>query len=266
MLLGLDLEEGILRVYARRAGRPVHHNKRTFRPAVRRWMSLTPDAVCIEERRGVDAKLVAFDQRFHWGDTAYDVPQRYILQCAYYMAGLNYPAWDLAALMGHDLMVYSFERNLELECAMLEAVEAWHRRYLVGDEVPEIEASPTADSWLKLRFPRNIADIRHADEDEIALLTEYAQVRAEAKLKAQEQDDLEARLKKAVGDNDGITWAHGKFTWKKPSDSKIVNWEELAKYMLSGYLPDESAAIQARYTALRENSRRLYFRSDLEVG
>jgi predicted phage-related endonuclease len=267
MLLGKAFERGILQYYADLTGRELRYVDETLRHPSRPWMVYTPDALCIHEPRGVDAKFVSWDQRFRWGATADDIPAYIQAQAWWYMAATDLPVWDIAAVTSDgDPLFYTVERDGRIEAVMLAAAEEFYTRYLIGDETPALGASPETARWLKQAFPRHTAPKpRPATEPEVALLEEYAQARAEAKQTATEKTARENAIKFAIGDGAGLAWEHGVFTWKATKDTRNVRWEDLARGELvrSQRMPQlEFDELVKQYTDLRPGARRVYFRYD----
>ena len=62
---------------------------------------------------------------------------------------------------------------------------------------------------------------------------ELAAMLKQARLTRAEHEEieaaLEARLKAAIGDADGIETADGRITWRRSKDSARVNWESIAR-------------------------------------
>src|SRR6516225_8971878 len=156
MLLGKAFERGILEFYANTTGRELRYLDITEQHPTRPWMVYTPDAVCVHEPRGVDAKLVSLDQRFRWGATSDEIPPRIQAQCWWYMAAMDFPLWDVAAVLTTgDPLFYTVERDMDLEAAMLEAAEEYWRRFLCGDEVPTPGATLATTNYLKRAYPQH---------------------------------------------------------------------------------------------------------------
>jgi predicted phage-related endonuclease len=267
MVVGKALERGILDLYTYVTGRAADWLDETQVHPQRPWMVYTPDALVRGERRGVDCKVVFWDQRRKWGATAKDIPERIQLQCAYLMAGLDYDSWDVAALMGEgEPRVYTVERDLELERSMLAYVEEWHRRFIIGNARPPIGGTDEAAGWLKRTFATHRRpDMIAAGETEIDWLVEYAEVRAAQHGLDARQTELENLIKFAIGEHEGLHWPAGKFTWRKTKDSQIIDWQSLALALVTRDYPDpaERDDLIASFTHVKPGYRRIWFDSDL---
>jgi predicted phage-related endonuclease len=251
MKLGKLFERGIIEYYSELTGRETRFVDETYRSESREWMVYTPDALCIHERRGVDAKLVAWDQRHQWGPTPDDIPARVQLQVRYYMAAMDYPLWDIAALLDMaEPLIYTFERDPEIEEAMLELCERFYRDYVLGDKQPPIGASDDSTEYLRQRFPRQRTNLREDD-----------------KTITDERIKTENQIKLAIGEAEGLVWPHGRFTWKNTKDQMKTDWEALARSLLRSYSDLERNTAIQEFTASRPGARRIWFTcDDLELS
>ena len=263
MRMGQIFEPAILQLYSETTGREIVPGHGMVHHLTIPYMVFSPDALCVHEKRGIDAKLVSLDQRFKFGDTVDDIPEHIQLQCHWYMAALDFPVWDVAAFIATgDLKVYTVERDLALEEFILGRAEEYWRRYLVGDEIPPMGASRESERFLKERFPRHKLPLRLAQGAEIGWLEEYGDVRAAAKQTEERLTILGNQIKLAIGDGEGLEWQRGRFTWKATKDTTKTDWERLAQSLLKDYAEDERAALAHQFTETRPGYRRIYYRRD----
>lgn len=261
MVVGKAIERPLVEiVYPYLTGRETEYSDQTVVDPVRPYMMSTPDGFCKKERRGVEAKVVMWDQIKNYGDGPNDLPFRVVLQCDWYMAQFDMDRWDVLAYRAGEPYLYELERDRESERYMLERVREWHARYIVGDEVPPLDSSDEARRWLQEVYPTHKRpDLREADEAEVQLLNEYVTVRlAQRSLKAQ-QVQMETALKAAVKDREGLVWADGKFTWRKTKDGEETDWQSLATGLLYGCIKDDQARADmlASYTAPKPGYRKV---------
>jgi predicted phage-related endonuclease len=263
MKLGKLFERGIIEYYSELTGRETRFVDETYRSESREWMVYTPDALCIHERRGVDAKLVAWDQRRQWGPTPDDIPARVQLQVRYYMAAMDYPLWDIAALLDMaEPLIYTFERDPEIEEAMLELCERFYRDYILGDKQPPIGASDDSTEYLRQRFPRQRTNLREAEPNEVELLELYAQIRHDDRAITDERVRVENEIKLAIGEAEGLVWEHGRFTWRNTKDTAKTDWEALGRSLMRTHSEMERNALIHEYTETRPGPRRIWFAFD----
>ena len=260
MKYGKLIERCVIEAYTDITGRETIFLDKTFRDPARPWIAYTPDAICAHEARGVDAKVVAWDQRPNWGDKPKDIPEKVQCQVHWYMACMDYPLWDVLAIVGGDEpKYYTFERDRELEDDLMAYAEHWWRHYIIGDERPPLGITDAASRYLKERFPRHRTQLRRAEPHEVILLEEYAQVRAEEEQVQAERVRLEHELKEAIGDGEGLTWSRGKFTWKNTRDATVTDWERLANRLMASYEAESKRVLVEEYSSVKPGPRRIYF-------
>jgi predicted phage-related endonuclease len=263
MLLGKLFEEAIVtRWYAGVTGYRVEWVDKTFVVEGRPWHIYTPDALCPDEARGVDAKLIFWDRSGEWGDETDEIPARVDLQCRWYMAATDYPLWDVAAVINGEPRIYTVRRDLELEAEILRRAEEFWRRYLIGDEQPPIGISDDSARYLKERYRWHSERLKTATEEEEALLQEYAQIRAEERQVQEAKTLCENQIKQAIGENSGIQCPGMRFTWKRTRDSHIPDWEVIARTLMRDWEEERQKTLIEEYSHLKPGYRRVYFVSN----
>jgi predicted phage-related endonuclease len=267
MIVGKALERAVVDIYACMTGRAVDFCDKTQQHPTRPFQIYTPDALCVNERRGVEAKVVFWDQRNKWGWRADEIPYRVTIQAYWYMAAMDYDVWDVVALIGEGLpRIYEIRRDVEAEKVMLEKAEAWWRKYLVGDERPPIGNSEEAAQWLQLAYPTHKRpDMREATLEEAAILDEYVQLRLHLKRLTRKCDGMELQIIDAIKDKEGLTWPEGRFTWRKTRDREETDWHALAVTLMTKYVkdPNEQILLEELHTSTREGFRRIHINHPL---
>jgi putative phage-type endonuclease len=265
MKLGLALEPGVLKLYADETGYTVTPGGHMCHHLTIPYMVYSPDGLIEGERRGVDAKVVAYDQRHHWGEDPDHVPAHLQLQCHWYMAAMAYDYWDLAVVFpGLEFRRYTVERDPVFEEWILERAEEYWQRYLIGDEEPPLGASESSRRYLEQRFPRNTRPIRPATAEEITKLEEFGDLRSALKRLETAKDTVANELFREIGDHDGLSWSRGRMTWKLTKDTLRTDWESLADSVLKTYAADERSALEHHFTETKKGYRRIYYRREGE--
>lgn len=270
MLNGKDFEEPIARVASRQTGIkfiPMFNQTLTHPEFPKYHLCGTPDAMAedAEHEGGLECKLSSWHQRHQFGPTSDDIPPHYELQVRGYMAITRLPRWRLAIWQNDRALIYVFERDVEFEGFFLEQAEENWRKYIEARVPPPIGASRISAEWLQRKYPEHKSpDLRTATEDEIAMLRHYGNVRATQKALEKERLLLENQLKNAIKDREGLEWPGGRFTWRKASDSKTVDWQSMAIALRTFYIHDEDARerITEDYTHYKPGTRRIWLKSD----
>jgi len=263
MDVGQILEPSMVRLYAHFTGREAKHFNRSIADPDRPFMSYSPDAFCTDERRGIEIKWVNWDQRFNWGNGANenDIPMRVVLQAWWYMAGMDMDVWDVFALIGGMPRVWTIQRDREAEQSMLQRAKEWHERYILGDDRPPMGGTAEAASWLQHTYPKHRENsLREATPEEIEMLDTYITVRAMLFEAEHERKVLECEIKAAIGDDEGLRWPWGKFTWRKTKDTEKINWQAIALGLLNKFVPDaeERKTLIGIQTRTKPGTRRIH--------
>ena len=262
-LLGQCLQRGIFDYYKATTGYNAEWRDQTVRHPQIPWLVGTPDAVVPDLRKVVEIKTILHNHN-QWGSPEDgDIPEHYLMQAWHQMALLDYDTCDLVPLVRGGVQIYTIRRDPEVEKAMLQRLQEFWTRYIVGDEEPPIGPSEWTTNWIKQRFPNHRPDLRNATEEEVEWLESYADIREALEPLEERKAELENRLRRAVADNEGIVWENGKFTWKKTKDSEETDWHALACELLAHYPSNEEAQrLLARWTQPKPGHRRMRFVCD----
>lgn len=266
MVMGTLLEPAVLHMYEHITKLPITYENITHQHPTRPFQVYSPDALVVGQQRGVEAKVVFWQQRALWGfdgDQEPDIPRRVLMQCYWYMSATEYPQWDVVALLGEGLpRIYTVKRlDPAAEEAMLARVEEWWRRYIMGDERPPMGGSEEAGRWLAKTYPlHKRPDMRDATPDEVKLLDEYLIVRMTQEKIRQQRAALELQIKDAIKDKEGLRWDDCAFTWRRTKDSVKTNWQAMALGLLNQFVKDEQerATLEGLYRYTKDGYRRIH--------
>ena len=273
MRRGSYFEQGIAAWYSDETGNKIEWWNKTIQHPTRTWQVASPDFFVLandgpegNDQRigGGDSKLVNFTESYAWGDPGTDeIPYHYALQMHWLMSTTEMPWWDVAACLGEQLRIFRVERDEEIERTILEtAGEFWHDNVL-AEVPPPIGHSDTAARYIKQRWPRNVAQLREATPDEVALLFRYKNERAVYNEAKSRKDSLENEIKLIIGEAEGLRDpVLGKITWKRTRDTVGTNWREVAAQLHEELAEVKDAEPLSAYAELhevviREGSRRL---------
>jgi putative phage-type endonuclease len=261
MILGTCLEPGIIEATGRILGCEIVPNRATLRHPTLPLVGGTPDGWVKGEDTVVEVKVVGADRWKDWGHEADEIPLFVQLQCIWYMLLLNFSKCIVAALVGGWLRFYTLTRDEEVEGVMVKRVEEWWERYIVGDEQPAMGSSREAAQWLQRMHPMHHPPIREATAEEAQLLNAYVVVRIAEKKLATERDTFENLIKQAIGDDEGLRWNdRGRFTWRKPKDSNVIDYKPMAIALLHNFVKDTKTRDDwyELYTHSKPNVRRIH--------
>lgn len=197
------------------------------------WRRGSPDRICPGLSRGVEFKTAGIRQAKFWGDVESDeVPEPYLVQCAWYMSLTGYAHWDVAALLGgQDFRVYHLHRDLELEAMMLEAGRKFWFEHIIAQVPPPLDSTRATDAYLLSRFPTHSETMLAMTDAHVHLAYAYVQAKRMMETYEIQKDTLAAQLKEAIGEFAGMQGDGVKITWKKTRDGSCTDWNAVAKAM-----------------------------------
>jgi putative phage-type endonuclease len=259
-LLGLDRYRNALDIYCKKLGlvddAPSYHIERGnyLEPALRKWASArldlnfvgcapmvhptnkivlaTPDGLACDGPQPVaclEIKSPGPRTWYEWGEGEQDAPDRYVVQLAQQMLVTGAPRGYIAALLDGDLHTYAFERDAELEQVIVDTIERFWRDHIETQTPPPVDGSPSADEYLKRRFPANRGPVLVADSATEELIASLRAARTERDTAEQRVSLIEQQLKLFVGDADGVTSPAGRISWRCNKPSQKTDWEAIAK-------------------------------------
>jgi putative phage-type endonuclease len=226
------------------------------------WMLASPDRMVDfwpEGRWGLECKTSKGSEG--WGESGSIaagmlageiMPPTYALQVLWYMEVTGLPRWDVAVLFmqSDEFRRFTVLRSESDGKALVDKVRAWWQAHVVADQPPEIDGSDAAQAWLLSQFPREIRPVRQAGEDEEELLRRLAEVKAEIMHAEGQKTILEAKIKEAIADGEGLYCPAGKATWK---------WQAGARRLDVKRLQAEMPEVAAKYTIHGDDIRAFRF-------
>jgi len=255
MWWGSALEPVILQRYAMKSGHQIYRPGLIEHPKHGCLLG-TPDAIVADQKVGVEAKTARTAEG--WGDPGTDqVPHPYLVQCLHYMAVADFPAWDLAVLIGaSDFRVYRIHRDLELEAEILERLVAWWERHVVHGEQPELDGSESARRFVHDRYPHDVHPLTPAPPEAARWAERLTRARTAYGIAEAEKMACETNLKSLIGDAQGLQGEGWRATWRSTAPRRTTDWEDVVRALAAAYnIPatDVEKAITARTreTAIR---------------
>lgn len=216
MKWGTRLERPILAGYAEDEGVDVvYHDqsKLIFHPDFPRVpLAATPDGYEGDEFV-MDAKNVDAWVAKEWDSGP---PLHLVVQSQTQMVCAKYPRGKLVALFGGNrLQPFVVERNDAFIASMEATVAEWWARYVVTGEQPPADASESCIRTLERLHPDdNGREVKLGDEF-VDVDARLAEVKAALSRLKEEKDELENRIKAAIGTNTfGVLPTGGRFSWK----------------------------------------------------
>lgn len=234
------------------------------------WRHASPDGLipnAANREAVLEVKTAGIQYAHHWGKTygemgdADGVPEYYLVQLQTQMTVARVPAAYICVLIGgNDFRYYRVPHDPELAEEIDRSVYDFWRKYLMTGEAPPPSPSEEFKAYLRKRYPKEKDPIREAKGDEREMLYELAEVRARLKPLDDYKEELEDKLKLAIGDSAGLFTPFARMTYKWVRGKHGVRWEELARNQMEGYAEDEKKALIANFTRVGPGYRKIYFK------
>lgn len=250
MARGRRLEPVVIDWYRETSTRLVTEALETY-PRDRRFR-VTLDAVSGVARnwRVVEAKTVGRQGAGSWGEPGTDeIPDGYALQCQWYLGHALREGWvqedvaDVPVLLAGDFALYQVRFDPEVFGMAEEAAARFWRNHVETGRPPTV--TPTAqDAALVSRIRRrpelpmlDFESLTGAQRESVRHYVRHLEVRNDAQAIL---DESEPELKLLVAGHGGLELPQGwwlkSITWQERKGRTTVDWEAVARGMISGDL------------------------------
>lgn len=175
--------------------------------------------------RGMEAKVAGLHTWSEWKDPAFcQVPIEYLTQCYHYAAITSAKAWDLCVLLGTEYKLYPVELDAETIEALIEREVKWWERHVINKEPLPIDGSESCRQFISWQHPTDELDLEWAEpgSEEYRLLNLYADVRTNYDAEKANKEELENKIRAAIGNREGLKTDRVKVTWRARKDGVRV--------------------------------------------
>lgn len=194
----------------------------------------------------LECKTSHFYKMKQWGEQGTDqVPESYLIQCAYYASICDVPKVDIAVLIGgQNFRIYTYNRNKKLEEKLIKiACNFWHNH--IEKRIPPRCVS-TRDTFNL--FPQSNNKEITAKEDILAKLEELKIAKAEESRIADTIEKLKTDIQEFMKDYDVLIDSQGNViaTWKNTAPKSFFDVKKFKDEAKELYLKYISHAKQSR--------------------
>lgn len=263
--LGTELEPVIARLYEKETKErvyqptvvPVRHPEHDF-------LIGTPDRLVQGRTIGVELKSESL-YADEFGEPGTDqVPYNYLIQCAHYMAVMDYDQWDVALLKaGSAFLIYHIHRDIGLEMEMIDWLRDWWNLHIIRKVPPDMDGSEGWRRYLKQKYPRDLLPVKRVDDQALSAVAFLKTIRQTIDDNELAKTHAENALKDMIGEHAGITGDFGTITWRKSRDTQHTDWQAVASDLVAqlAWTPQNGAyqSIVAKHTGPRPGVRRFLF-------
>lgn len=283
---GNFLEPALRNWYGKRAGALSISTPGTLQHPNIPWATYTPDGIAeiavpsVDQNGrpevGVHTRLLEIKSpglynEGAWGEVETDqVPRETHIQGAwgvavtYQLHGIT--RCDFAAFLGGKLRLFKYERDIDLEEALLDKAKFFMRKFVETRTPPPPTFAASDTEYLKKKFPRSeqpALSLASLTPQAHRLVQFYCSVYKELDEKEKQVQEFENQLKVLIADSGGISndlnfedfQGLTRIDWKNKSPAMHAgSWKNLAEELL-GKLPDEERkALLDKHTP-KEGSR-----------
>ena len=194
----------------------------------------------------LECKTSHFYKMKQWGEQGTDqVPESYLIQCAYYASICDVPKVDIAVLIGgQNFRIYTYNRNKKLEEKLIKiACNFWHNH--IEKRIPP-KCVNTRDTFNL--FPQSNNKEITAKENILAKLEELKIAKAEENRIADTIEKLKTDIQEFMKDYDVLIDSQGNViaTWKNTAPKSFFDIKKFKDEAKELYLKYISHAKQSR--------------------
>jgi len=245
---GTVLEPIVAEHYAKRTGFKVRRVNAVLQHPTHAWMlaNLDREVVGSDEVQVLECKTAGINGAKLWKN---GVPEYVQLQVMHQLAVTGQQAADVAVLVGgHELRIFRLERDEALIERLIQ-LEAAFWRHVTEDTPPPADASDSADRALRALFPEDDHEVLDfTEQPELSeVFEQLLVVRSVLEDAKRDEAQLKHQLQQAMGTASEAQFSQGRITWKKSTDSRVVDLARLKK--------DEPELVQ-QYLTVKPGSRR----------
>ena len=175
----------------------------------------------------LECKTTSVFNKDEWGEEGSDqVPNAYLLQCAWYMAITGCARADIAVLIGNqDFRLYRIQRDEKLERLMIEQAQSfWFEHVMAG--VPPM---PQTVNDVKLLFPQDEqGKTLEATPDILQAIEELVELQNKSKSLEEKAEAAKTKIMNSMGPAERLCH-NGQVlaTWKLPKPTQRIDTQAI---------------------------------------
>jgi len=235
MRWGNLLEEAVAKEYAEVTGQKIEIEPNTIYHPSMKFLAANIDMWVGDKEYVLECKTAGFTRGKEWGEVGTDqIPESYLIQCAYYASICDVPKVDIAVLIaGQDFRIYTYNRNKDLEDKIIKiGVNFWHNH--IEKRIPP-KCVNTRDTFNL--FP----EVHHheivAEENILEKWEELKAAREEESRIQTTIEKLKVEIQEFMRDYDVLIDINGNViaTWKNTAPKSLVNVNKLKEMFKDAY-------------------------------
>ena len=200
MRQGRDLEEYVAQRFCEATGKKVRKRNYMFLHNNYDFISANVDREIVGENAGLECKTTSVYNKTDFENG--EIPEYYYCQCMHYMAVMGYEKMYLAVLILSKGFYYFEIKRDEAEIKALVDTEIdWWNKYILCNEIPEIDGSDSTLNTVRNINKDVIADVKDISKlDDV--LNEYEAVCKQKKFVEEKEKELKNNIITFMGSNE----------------------------------------------------------------
>lgn len=200
MRQGRDFEEYVAQRFCEAIGKKVRKRNYIFLHNDYDFISANIDREIVGENAGLECKTTSIYNKTDFVNG--EIPEYYYCQCMHYMSVMGYDKMYLAVLvLSKGFYWFEIKRDEDEIKALIEMEVDWWNRYILGNEIPEIDGSDStlnAVRYINKDISTDIKDISKLDE----VLNEYEAISKQKKYIESKEKELKNNIIAFMGSNE----------------------------------------------------------------
>lgn len=252
MYWGTVLEEIVASEFAKRTGLKIRRRNAIFQDDEHPCLLANIDRDIVGQSAILECKTTGAFNTSDWGEDGTDeVPFPYILQCQHYLRVTGCDLAHLAVLIGgRDFRMYAILRNEDLIASMVaKCVAFWTDNVIAQIPPPPINSADIEAMYRDGGHEGRVI----ANDETIALAIELAGIKETEKEIQGRKEEVESRIKLAIGDAQELIRAHDNKT--------LVSWKSTTSKLFDTKAFKEAHTDLYMEYAKESSSRRLLLKT-----
>ena len=246
MRWGNLLEDVVAKEYAEVTGQKIEIEPNTIYHPEYKFLGANIDRWVGDKEYVLECKTAGFNKNKEWGDSGTDqIPESYLIQCAFYASICDVPKVDIAVLIGgQDFRIYTYNRNKDLEDKIIKiGINFWHNH--IEKRIPP-KCVNTRDTFNL--FPQSNSKQITAKNDILAKLEELKIAKMSEEQIQKTIEKLKVEIQEFMQDYDVLIDENGNViaTWKNTAPRSLFDLKKFKEEAKELYLKYASYSKQSR--------------------
>lgn len=230
MWLGTRLEPLVAELFTARTGIKVRRRNGLIRSKAHPVLVGHVDFTGLEVKTSRSANGWGEDGAVVDGPDGSAVPLHYLVQVQHYLIVTGWPRMHVAVLIGHDdFRTYDVRPIPAMQRDIIECAESFWTDHVLTETPPPLDGSDASRRYVALAHPRDDGTTIPATPEQDRLLRILSEVRADIDDLERQRDELEVRIKDAIGDAKAIMGTTATASWSTVQRKPVVDVASLVR-------------------------------------